>query len=162
MTGSTISPHHPRVHRRVDQRARRERAHASGIRPLVIVEYPLVILGRADRERARPVAHGEERNLRSGQALFDHEAVAGGAEFPGAHHADDRGFGRREIRGDDDAFSGSQTVRLQNDRPSERTVANQGQRLVGRVTRLETGSRDAMPRHERFGKCLTGLQAGRG
>ena len=36
------------VQRGVDERARRERAHAAGVRAAIVVENPLVILGRAD------------------------------------------------------------------------------------------------------------------
>ena len=46
--------HDARSQRGVDQRARRERAHAAGVRPAIVVEDPLVILRRADRHaRAR-------------------------------------------------------------------------------------------------------------
>ena len=58
----------------VDERARRERAHAAGIRPAVVIEDALVILGRRRAAIARvAVTEREERHLGSGQALLDHE-----------------------------------------------------------------------------------------
>ena len=72
--------HDALVQRRVDERARRERAHAAGVRPAIVVEDPLVVLRGADRQGAYAVAEHEERHFGSDQALFDHQPVAGGAE----------------------------------------------------------------------------------
>ena len=49
------------------KRARRKCAHPAGIRTLVIVEDPLVILRGADRQRADAVADDEERDLGPGR-----------------------------------------------------------------------------------------------
>ncbi len=63
------------------ERTRRERAHAAGVRPAVLVEDALVVLRASERDRRPAVAQVEERDLRSGQALFDHDARAGVAEL---------------------------------------------------------------------------------
>ena len=41
-------PHQPRLEDGVDERARREGAHAARVRPAIVVENPLVILGCTD------------------------------------------------------------------------------------------------------------------
>ena len=83
--------------RLVRQRTRRERAHPSRVRPAVVVEDALVILRRADRHRALAVGEHEERHLRAGEALFEHNARAGRAETAEAHHVADRRLGFPEI-----------------------------------------------------------------
>ena len=55
--------HDARLHRGVDQRARRERAHPAGVRSLVVVEDALVVLRRRQRHRAAAVADREERDF---------------------------------------------------------------------------------------------------
>ena len=59
-TGSTISRMMRACIGLIDQRARRERAHAAGVRPSIAVEDALVILRRHQRLRARAVAEREE------------------------------------------------------------------------------------------------------
>ena len=92
-TGSTISRMMRASQRGVEQRARRERAHAAGVRPLVAVEDALVILRRADRRARAAVAQREERHFRAAEAFLDHDASAGVAELLLVHRA--RGSRRR-------------------------------------------------------------------
>ena len=54
---------------------RRVGAHPAGVRPGVAVLGALVVLRRAERERARPVAEGEERDLGPFEELLDHDRL---------------------------------------------------------------------------------------
>ena len=105
----------PRLERRVEHDARRERAHAAGIGPLVIVEEAFVILRRCQRQDPFAVAHDEERDFWSGQTFFNDDAIARRTELAVAHEGGDRGGGGGAILGDDDAFSSRETVGLQHD-----------------------------------------------
>ena len=57
---------------------RRVGAHPAGVRPGVAVLGALVVLRGAERERARPVAEGEERDLGPFEQLLDHDLLAEG------------------------------------------------------------------------------------
>ena len=134
ITGFDDLAHDPRLERGIHQRARRERAHAAGVRPAVVVEDALVILRRADRDGARAVADREERHFRPDQAFFDHEPIAGGAEFPLAHGVGDRALGGGTILGDHHALAGRQSVGLQHHRAA-RTRRGAPTRAPRRATR---------------------------
>src|SRR5205814_3516781 len=108
-------PHDPRVEDRVDERARRERAHAARIRAAVVIEDPLVILRSANWYGARPIADREKRYFRTGEALFDHHPVAGRAEPPLSHGRSDRRFGGTAILGDHYALASSEAVGLDDE-----------------------------------------------
>ena len=56
--------HHPIVKRGIDERARRERSHAAGVRTTIVVEDSLVILRRTDRKC--PAAVATTKNETSG------------------------------------------------------------------------------------------------
>ncbi len=58
--GSDNLAHDARVERGIDQRARREGAHPTGIRSAVFVEDSLVVLSGADRHGSRSVANEKE------------------------------------------------------------------------------------------------------
>ena len=62
-TGRTISSHTRRLDLRRHERARRERAHASGIRPAVVVEDPLVILRGRQAARSSSRRRGRSTTL---------------------------------------------------------------------------------------------------
>ena len=138
-TGSTISRMMRASQRGVDQRARRERAHAAGVRPAVVVEDALVILRGADRHGARAVADRRRTTLpgRSGTPRSRARSPAA-PNSPIAHRRDDGGFGRRAIVGDDDALAGGEAVGLQHDRQAELADANDAQRLVGATRTCES------------------------
>ena len=74
MTGSTISRITRACERRIKQRTRRKRAHAAGIRSTIVVEDTFVILGGADRQRARAVADEEEGDFGARQTFLDDES----------------------------------------------------------------------------------------
>src|SRR5439155_5062393 len=149
------------LERRVDERTWRERTHATGVRPTILVEDALVILRRADRNRARAVRNAEERHFRSLQALFDHQTIARGAELPIAHRVDNRALRRGAIVGDDDAFAGRQAVGLEHDRQAEFSAAQRRERGVRRLARAEARGRHRVARHERFRERLARLEARR-
>ena len=103
----------------VIERARRERAHAAGVRPAVVVEDPLVILRRRQRHerrrrrRARSTTPPRRRGTlrarcdrrRSPKRAIDHRRAHGG-------------FGGRAILGDHDALAGREAVGLDDQRDS--------------------------------------------
>ena len=155
--------HDPRLERGIHQRTRRKGAHAARVRPAVIVEHPLVILRRADGDGARAVADREERDLGTGQTLFDHDPIAGRAEFPIQHRVGDRPLRGGAILGDHDALAGGETVGLQHDRQSELVAADRIERVVERLADTEARGRDAVTRHERLCERLARFEArGRG
>ena len=147
----------------VDERARRERAHAAGIRTAITVEDPFVILGRPDRHRARSIADREERHFGTAEALFDDEPIPGRAEFSVAHRFANRRLGARSIVGDDHALTRREAVGLQHDRETEFTRGDRGQRLVRRLAGLKPRGRNTVARHQRFREGLARFKArGRG
>ncbi len=150
------------MERGVHERARRERAHAAGVRAPVAVEDALVILRGADRERPRAVAHDEERDLGAGQAFLDDELRARRAESALAHDGDDRRLGLRAIPGDDDALAGGEAVGLEHERPAEFAGPGDAERFVGGCARAEPGGRHAVTRHERLRERLARLEGGGG
>ena len=74
--------HDAKLQRVVDERAGRERAHASGIWSFVAVEHAFVILRGHQRRRAGAVAQREERDLRPVETFLEHDARASLAELP--------------------------------------------------------------------------------
>ena len=141
--------------RRVDQRARRERAHAAGVRPAVVVEDPLVILRGADRQRARAVADDEERHFGTGRHSSITSRSPAAPNRPLAHRRDDRRFGLGAI-----ARRSRRPCRPPARRPSappasrtrpERTAASASS---SDVAGAEARGRHAVPRHERFRERL--------
>ena len=121
-----------------------------------------MILRRTDRDGARAVAHHEKRHFGSGQALFDHEPIAGRAERPRAHRRDGRRLRGCAVLGDDDAFAGGQAVGLQHDGETEPAIADHRERFVEGLARLKTRGRDGVACHEGFRKRLAGLEPGGG
>ena len=57
---------------RVEARHRRVAAHAAGVRPLVAVEDPLVVLGRRQRHDVLAVAERQQRELLALEELLQH------------------------------------------------------------------------------------------
>ena len=108
---------------------RRIGAHAAGVRPLVVIEHPLVVLRGCQRDGGLAVGQGEKADLATGQEFLDHDFGAGRAE-PAVEHHGDGGFGFIKRLGDDNAFAGGQAIRLDHDRRA--LLAHIGQRIVRR------------------------------
>ena len=102
-------------------RGRRERAHPSRVRPTVVVEDPLVILGRRQRHASRAVGEHEVRRFFADQELFEHDAVAGGTKAAIDHRRTDRLVRRRTVFGNDDTLACGEAVGLEHDRIAELT-----------------------------------------
>ena len=113
--GSDDLRHDAIAHRRVDDRRRRIGAHAAGIRPLVAIECPLVVLGRRHRQRRFAVAEREKRRLFAGEKFLDDKFGAGLAQAAAKHHVD-CGFGLGDSLRHDHALAGGQPVGLDDDR----------------------------------------------
>ena len=62
------------------ERRRRIGAHAAGVRALVVIEHPLVVLRGGERDRGLAVAQREEADLAARQEFLDHDLGAGRAE----------------------------------------------------------------------------------
>ena len=98
-----------------------------------------------------------------GQALFDHEPIAGRAELPFAHRVDDRALRGGAVLGDHDALARRETVGLQHDRQAELAAADRRERVVERFADAEARGRHAVPRHERLRERLARFEPrGRG
>jgi len=83
-------------------KGRASRRHAAGVRSRVAVERALVVLRSREHPRPLPVAEREERDLRSGQTLFDDARAAGVAERRSAEIRPHCVARLRERLGDDD------------------------------------------------------------
>jgi hypothetical protein len=70
--------------------AGRIRAHAPGVRPLIVIAQPLVILRRGERQHMPPVHHHDERRFLAGQEFLDHHARTGRAQRLADQHGVDR------------------------------------------------------------------------
>ena len=90
----------PVQHLVVDQRRRAIGAHAAGVRTGVAVVGPLVILRRRQRDDRPAVGDRQHAGFLAVEPLFDHDLVAGVAEFAVAADAFDR-FDRFGPRGAD-------------------------------------------------------------
>ena len=119
MTGSTISRMTRACERGVDERTRRERAHAAGVRPAVVVEDPLVILRRCRSARARAPSQ-TTKNDTSGpvrhSSMTSRSPAAPNAARPSPRRSPRSAVGA--VLGDDDALAGGEAVGLQHDRAS--------------------------------------------
>ena len=144
--------HHARLERGVTSGTART-AHAAGVRPAVAVEDPLVILRRADRQRALAVA--DDKNDTSGPAgILRSRAVARRAEAPLAH-----GRGRRAASAS--ARSSAITTPLPAASPSALSTTGKP-KSPDRTTpaprraiaRPETRRRHTVALHERFRERL--------
>ena len=109
-------PPDPLEHFLVHDRRGRERPHAAGIIPLIVIQNPLVILRRGQEQALNSVGNSENRRLLPYEALFDDDIRAGGAKEVFVHH----GFEHLErllmCVADRDALAGGQPVRLDHQR----------------------------------------------
>ncbi len=90
-------------------------AHAAGVRPRVAVADALVVLRRSERDGVLAVAQREERRLFALQELLDDNLGSRSPHAAAEHHVH-RGFRLGERHRDDDALSGREPVRLDDDR----------------------------------------------
>ena len=157
--------HDARCERGVDQRARRERAHAAGVRPAIVVEDPLVILRRCRSARARAPSQ-TTKNDTSGPVR--HSSIT--SRSPAApnrrsrHRCDDGRLGRCAIVRDHDAFAGGEPVGLQHDRQAELARSRRTRSASSSDSRrAKARGRHAVARHERLRERLARFEArGRG
>src|ERR1019366_7405606 len=108
--------HQPVAHLGIDHLVGRISAHAAGVRALVIVEYPLVVLRSHQRNYALAIAHHQERQLFALQTLLEYHARSGLAQHLAAEHV--FGGALRVVLAlrDDDTLAGGETVGLHYDR----------------------------------------------
>ncbi len=154
-----ISRHRARRHLRRHHRRRRIRAHAAGIRTLIVVEGALVVLRGGERNRSRAVAEREERGFLALEEFLDHDLRAGGAKSALEHHVDGV---HRLIEGlcNHDALAGGKAVRLHHDRCAMLAHVSlcrlrRGEALIGRGRNI-VGAADVL------GEALRAFQSGGG
>ena len=148
--------HHAGVQRRSNDRCRRIRAHAAGVRALVVVLEALVVLAGGQRQDVLAIYHDDEAGFLAGQEFLDHHARAGIAEaIVGQHHVD-CGVRFFQVHGHNHALAGSQAVGLDDDRCAflvdvlvRRTDIGEG---------LVLGGWNVMTLHERLGEILGAFQ----
>ena len=151
--------HHPRLEVAREQRARREGAHAARVRPAIVVEGPLVILRRRQRDGPVAVGDGEERHFGPLQALLDHQRPPGVADLAVHHQRLDGGERVLGLLGDDDALAAGQAVGLQRHRAAQ--LFHGGDRLLRGLGDAVAGGRHAGQPHQVLRERLAGLQPGR-
>ena len=95
-----------------DDGRRRICAHAAGVRALVAVERPLVVLRTRQQHRRFAVRKSQYRALLAVEEFFEQDLGAGGAEFVGDKHIVDCSLRRLARFGDDHALARRQAVRL--------------------------------------------------
>ena len=93
-----------------------------------MIEHPLVVLRRRERNRGVAVAQRKEADLAAFEKFLDHDLGAGRAECAVEHHGNG-GFGFRQRLCHDDALAGGKPVGLDHDRRALR--ADIGQRVGG-------------------------------
>ena len=93
------------------ERRRAVRAHAAGVRALVAVVGPLVVLAGGQREDRVAVGERQHAGFLAVEPFFDHDLVAGVAEFLVDANALDRFERLLAIVANDDAFAGGQCRR---------------------------------------------------
>ena len=152
---STHRLHEPRhqLVGRIRHRRRRVRAHAAGVGAGVALADALVVLGQRQRPGDVAVAQRQQRALRAGHPLLEHERAVGGA---------DRGLGLGVVDRHGHALAGLEPVELDDDRPAERPPPRQrGVDVAGRRTwrRPARGCRATSPAR---GPTPSTPRAGRG
>ena len=91
-------------------------AHPAGIRTRVAITHTLVVLAGGHRQNVLAVDHHDKAGFFTVEELFNHDTVARIAESVTCQHVLNRGFGFFERHRDDHAFTGGQTVGLDNNR----------------------------------------------
>ena len=159
-TGSTISRITRACSRVVEQRARRERAHAAGVRPAIVVEDALVILRPSASGTARvPSQSAKNDTSRTGQALLEHERAR-------RRRRTCRPSSPRAPRASASARSGATTTPLPAARPSAFTHDREAElaarddrvRLRGRLADAIARRRNPVSRHEVLREHLAALE----
>ncbi len=140
----------------VEARDRRVAAHAAGVRPLVAVEDPLVVLGGGQRDHVLAVAQGQQRELLALEELLEHDL--GGAEAALDEERLDRLAGLGLALADDHALPRSEAVGLQHHGVGDggKLLERLGPAAQHRVAR----GRDPGLGHQRLGVHLRALQPG--
>ena len=128
-------------------------AHATGVRPLVVVADPLEVLGRAQRQDRLAVAEAEERDLGAVEELLDDDPSARLGEAG-------RAWARAASRslGDDDSLAGGEAVVLDDVRRAQR-VERRLDLCHGRA-HVGQGRRDLGRCHDVLGERLAALEPG--
>ena len=147
-TGSTISLITRALDLGRDQRARRERAHAAGVRAAIVVVDALVILRRRHAHERAAVGQHEVRGLLADQELFEHDAIAGAAESPVDHRLAHRRLGGRAVLGNHDALARGETVGFHDNRKAEIAARDHRECLVRGRAVGEASGRHAVAGHE--------------
>src|SRR5690606_772514 len=97
------------------------------------------------------VAEVEGRDFRTRQTLLDDETTTGIAEGAVEHGGPDSRLGIGPGFGNDDPFSGGQTVGLDDHGPVKRLTGHLGKSGVYILADSKSGGRNAMSRHEVLG-----------
>src|ERR1700730_5848821 len=103
----------------VDDRRRRIRSHAAGVRSSIAIVAPLVILRGRQGNALLVVRHHNEADFFALEEFLDHDGAAGCAETSAEHFAAHLN-GRRVRVAYLHALAGSQAIRLDHQRPGIR------------------------------------------
>ena len=139
-----------------DEARRRVDAHASGVGSLVVVHDPLVVAAERERENVGSGDDGHRRGFHAGEAVLDHDALAGGAEGAGKHLVD--GFvGVVDVVGDDDALAGGEAVGLEHGQIVGAEDFEPLMRGLGGLEEFAAGVGHARRLHDLLGEPLRGF-----
>ena len=146
-----------------DKRARRKCAHASGVGTSIVIEDPLVVLRRTERDERRAVGEHEIGRFLPDQELLEDDSIAGAAESPLDHQRLNGGGRGGAIVDDHDALAGRKAIGLQHQRISERVALEPRKRRRSPNRRRDSRAVGTlMARHEVLGERLARFERRRG
>ena len=108
--------HRALVHIRRYHRSRAVCAHTAGIRAFVVIQKAFMVLTGCHRQNMIAVHHNDKARFLALQEIFNYNTRACIAHFVAQQHIVDSGMGFIQSHGDNHAFTGSQTIRLNNNR----------------------------------------------
>ena len=139
-----------------DERKRSIGTHATGIRALIIVKSPLVILGENHRLHLRTIDKTKERKLRTREELLHHYPAV--TELVIQKHILQCSVSFLESFSYDNTLAGSKTVILQHNRKLSGIDISESL-IVVRKSTVSRG-RDIVFGHQRLCEILAGLDTG--
>jgi hypothetical protein len=164
MVGTTISCmirlwlHDPLVGVEPEVRGRGHGPHPPGVRSLVAVQGPLVVLDRGHGDHPGPVGEDEERHLLALQELLHDDLLSRRAEdLLLAHHFFDRDPRVLGLFDDEGTLARGKPVGLHRIGVSKRCLLHEGEGVLEGPADLEAGRGDVVPRHELTGEGLRAL-----
>ena len=150
---------HPLHGRFVIAEPRTQAPHPPRVRPFVVFEAPLVVLGGTAGDRAGPVADRKDAQFGAREALLDDDRLSGLAEAAFEQPCGVPGGGI-EIAGEEHALAGGEPARLDYRRFAVFPGPKRPLRRLSVPDHGVAGRRNPVAAHEVLGELLGGLEEG--